>query len=48
MNITTVPLPRLHKLHEEIIEELKLREECTSKLNIQVEKEPVALSQKLD
>lgn len=48
MNITTVPLLRLHKLHEEIIEELNLREESTSKINIQVEKLWAAFSQKLE
>lgn len=30
MNIATILLQRLHKLYEEITEELKLREECAS------------------
>jgi len=48
MNITTMLLPRLHKLHEEITKELKIRKEHTSQLNIQVEKEQDALSHNLD
>jgi len=48
MNIAVVTFPRLHKLHEEIIEELELREDHTSEINIKVEKEQVALSRNID
>lgn len=48
MNILAVALPRLDKLHENITEESKLREEFTSQLNIQVEKEQATLSQNLN
>lgn len=48
MNIATIPLQRLHKFHLEIIEELKLREQHTSQLNIQVERQQDFLQQKLN
>lgn len=39
MNIAAVPLQKLHKPHEDIIDELKQCEEVTLKLNIWVERE---------
>lgn len=48
MNIAVVPLQRLHKLHQEIIDEMKQCKHLTSKLNIQVERERCLLKQKLD
>lgn len=43
MNIAALLLPRLLKLHEDIIKELNIRGKKMSQLNIQVEMEQVAL-----
>lgn len=48
MNITTIPLHILHKLHLEIIEEMKLCEQNTQQLNIQLEREQASIKQNLD
>jgi len=48
MNIVAIPLQRIHKLHMDIIEELKLHEKHTSQLNIHVEKGWASLQQNLD
>ena len=37
MNIAVVPLQKLHKMHLEIVDELKLCQHHTSQVNIQVE-----------
>ena len=48
MNMVELPTPVLHELHQGITNELKKREHGTTHLNIQIEKECIALKKQLD